>query len=170
MEKSAVRIFGKGILTMVIVAALGFVLFNGFGRHPYLPEELEGVFLERAQAQGIAGAGEETLLSLTYGNSVTFLLETEDGERACATYARSVFFDKYKEVQFYAGVTGVLAADEVTYRVSDGAAAYDMTVRFGQTPAILPADTVQPMLYIKFLGICCVAMGIFGSRIFFRKK
>ena len=49
----------KGVLTMVVVALAGFLLFNGIGRHPYQPDELEGVFRKHylCQADGRRPAG-----------------------------------------------------------------------------------------------------------------
>ena len=48
----------KGVLTMVVVALAGFLLFNGIGRHPYQPDELEGVFRKEAAARSVSGEGE----------------------------------------------------------------------------------------------------------------
>lgn len=168
MEKSAKWIIFKGVAVMVIVALAGFLLFNGFGRHPYTADELESVFRAKAMEQNIISAPDEqvTMVSKEYGNSITFAMQTEDGERACATYGRSMFFDKYKELDFYAGVNGVLALDEMTYMVSDGAIAYDTTVRFGDDVEIIFSDEVRPIMYIKFMAVCLAAMGIFGCRIF----
>jgi len=168
MEKSAKWIIFKGVAVMVIVAVAGFLLFNGFGRHPYTPEELEGAFRARAAEQKIPATPEEevTILSEEYGNSITFVMQTEGGERACATYGRSMFFDKYKELDFYAGANGVLALDETSYMVNDGAVAYDVTVHFGDTVGITFSDEVKPILYIKFMAVCLAAMGVFGVRIF----
>ena len=47
----------KGVLTMVVVALAGFLLFNGIGRHPYQPDELEGVFRKEAAARSVSGEG-----------------------------------------------------------------------------------------------------------------
>ena len=111
MEKSAKWIIFKGVAVMVIVALAGFLLFNGFGRHPYTADELESVFRAKAMEQNIISAPDEqvTMVSKEYGNSIIFAMQTEDGERACASYGRSMFFDKYKELDIYAGVNGVLA-------------------------------------------------------------
>ncbi|MGN0135250.1 hypothetical protein [Anaerotignum sp.] len=168
MEKSAKRIIIKGAAVMVIVALAGFFLFNGFSRHPYTVDELEGVFRAKAAEQQILSAPDEqvTLVSKEYGNSITFAMQTKEGERACATYGRSVFFDKYKELDFYSGVNGVLALDDITYTVSDGAVAYEATVHFGEEVDISFGDEVRPILYIKFMAVCLAAMGIFGCRIF----
>lgn len=168
MEKSAKWILLKGVAVMVIVALAGFLLFNGFGRHPYTAGELESVFRARAVEQNILSAPDEkvTMVSEGYGNSITFAMQTKDGERACATYGRSMFFDKYKELQFYSGVNGVLALDEMTYMVSDGVIAYDTTVHFGDDVGITFSDEVKPIMYIKFMAVCLAAMGIFGVRIF----
>lgn len=170
MEKSAKRIVLKGILVMIVVAVAGFFLFNGFGRHPYTYDELEDAFLAKAAEQNVVGHGEEMLVSDTYGNSVTFVLQTEDGERACGTYGRSMFFDKYKEIAFYAGANGVLALDEMTYKVSDGVIAYEATAQFGDEVGIEFSDEVSPIMYMKFMGICVLAMGVFGIRIFVARK
>ena len=139
----------KGVLTMVVVALAGFLLFNGIGRHPYQPDELEGVFRKEAAARSVSGEGE--VISETYGNSITFAMQTADGKRACATYGRSMFFDKYKELEFYTGVQGeepaenivyaerndTITGDSITYSVNDGAIAYQATVRFGNDIAEL---------------------------------
>ena len=101
MEPNAKKAVLKGVLTMVVVALAGFLLFNGIGRHPYTPDELESVFRKEAAARSVSGEGE--VLSETYGNSMTFAMQTADGKRACATYGRSMFFDKYKELAFYTG-------------------------------------------------------------------
>lgn len=168
MEKSAKWIFLKGAVVMVIVALAGFLLFNGFGRHPYTADELEGVFRAKAMEQNIISAADEkvSMASAEYGNSVTFVMQTEDGERACATYGRSMFFNKYKELVFYAGVNGVLALDEMTYTVSDGVIAYEATVHFDHGVDISFSDEVKPVMYLKFMVVCLAAMGIFGCRIF----
>ena len=169
MEKSGKQIIIKGVIVMVVVALAGFFLFNGFGRHPYTYDELEGAFRQRAAEQNITGHGGEQITFKEYGNSVTFVMQTEDGERACATYGRSAFFDKYKEIDFYAGVNGVLALDEMTYMVSDGVIAYDTTVHFGDEVGITFSEEVRPIMYMKFMGVCLAAMGIFGVKIFLKK-
>ena len=48
MQKSAKFIIIKGVVTMLVVALAGFILFNGIGRHPYTYDELESVFIEKA--------------------------------------------------------------------------------------------------------------------------
>lgn len=169
MEKSGKQIIIKGVIVMVVVALAGFFLFNGFGRHPYTYDELESVFRARAEEQKIVGHGEEEIASAEYGNSITFAMQTEDGERACGTYGRSMFFDKYKEIEFYAGVNGVLGVDEMTYMVSDGVIAYDTTVHFGDEVGITFSEEVRPIMYMKFMGVCLAAMGIFGVKIFLKK-
>ncbi len=168
MEKSAKWIIFKGVAVMVIVALAGFLLFNGLGRHPYTADELENVFRARAMEQDIISVPDEkvTIASEEYGNSITFVMQTENGERACATYARSMFFDKYKELKFFGGVNGVLALDEMTYAVSDGVIAYEATVHFGDDVGISFSDEVRPIMYLKFMVVCLAAMGIFGCRIF----
>lgn len=168
MEKSAKFIIIKGIVVMILVALAGFFLFNGFGRHPYTYDELESVFRAKAAEQNVVGEGE--VVSAEYGNSITFVLQTEAGERACATYGRSMFFDKYKEIKFYAGANGVLALDEMTYTVSDGVIAYDVTAQFGEEVTIDLSDEVKPMMYIKFMGVCLIAMGVFGVKIFLGRR
>ncbi len=170
MEKSAKYIIIKGVAVMLIVAVAGFFLFNGFGRHPYAYEELEDTFRARAAEMGVVGQGEEELVSAEYGNSVTFLMRVEDGERACATYARSLFFDKYKEIKFYSGVNGVLAVDEITYPVSDGAMSYDLTMHFGEELEITPGGQVLPIMYVKLIGVCFLMMLVFGGRMFLGRR
>ena len=170
MEKSAKRIIIKGIVTMVLVALAGFLLFNGFGRHPYTYDELEGVFRAKAAEQNVISNGEEQLVSAEYGNSITFVMQTEDGERACATYGRSMFFNKFKEIHFYSGVNGVLALNEMTYQVNDGVIGYDATVQFGEEVNIIFSDEVQPVMYMKFMAVCILAMGVFGIKIFLNRR
>lgn len=170
MEKELKKRLVKSIFIYIFAAMMIFLVFNGFGRHPYRPEELEDVFLAKTEEQKIKGLGQETLISETYGNSMTFLLETEDGERACATYIRSVFFDRYKEYKFYSGVNGVLGVDEITYAVNDGAMFYELTLHFGENPSITDGDKVTPIMHMKFIALCIIAMGIFGSRIFFGRR
>ena len=80
----------KGVLTMVVVALAGFLLFNGIGRHPYQPDELEGVFRKEAAARSVSGEGE--VISETYGNSITFC--HADGRRQagmCNLWTQHVF-------------------------------------------------------------------------------
>lgn len=169
MQKSAKFIIIKGIVTMVIVALAGFVLFNGIGRHPYTYDELESVFLAKAAEYNVKANGQEQLVSEEYGNSITFVLQTEDGERACATYGRSPFFNKFKELNFYSGANGVLALDEMTYTVNDGVIGYEVTAQFGDEVGIDLSDEVRPMMYMKFMAICILAMGVFGIKIFLNK-
>lgn len=170
MEKSAKFIIIKGVIVMVVVALAGFFLLNGFGKRPYTSAEIEGAFRARAAEQGVVGQGEELFASATYGNSTTFVIQTEDGERACGTYGRSMFYDKYKELQFYAGVNGVLALDEMTYHVSDGVIGYDVTIGFGDDVSITPGDEVQPVMYIKVMIVSLAMMGIFGAKIFLGRR
>lgn len=160
----------KAVAVMAVVAILGVFFFDGIGGHPYKRDALEQEFLAHAKELGAVCNGEETLVTEEYGNSVTFLLETKDGERACGTYTRSLFTDKYKEYKFYFGVNGVLALDTFSYSVSDGAMMYELNLNFGDAPSIVPGDSVAPVLYYKFAGICAVAMGVFGSKIFFQKR
>ena len=169
MQKSAKFIIIKGVATMIIVALAGFVLFNGIGRHPYTYDELEHVFIEKAAEYNVKANGEEQLVSEEYGNSITFVMQTEDGERACATYGRSPFFNKFKEITFYSGVNGVLALDEMTYTVNDGVIGYEVTAQFGDEVGIDLSDEVRPMMYMKFMAICILAMGVFGIKIFLNK-
>lgn len=170
MQKSAKFIVIKGILVMVVVALAGFFLFNGIGRHPYTYDELESVFRAKTAEQNVEGKGEEQLVFEEYGNSITFVMQTEDGERACATYGRSMFFDKYKELRFYAGANGVLALDEMTYDVSDGVIGYEVTAQFGDEVGIELSEEVSPVMYMKFMAVCVLAMGVFGMKIFFNRR
>ena len=169
MQKSAKFIIIKGVATMIIVALAGFVLFNGIGRHHYTYEELQDVFIAKAAEYNVKANGQEQLVSEEYGNSITFVMQTEDGERACATYGRSPFFNKFKEINFYSGVNGVLALDEMTYTVNDGVIGYDVTAQFGDEVGIELSEEVKPMMYIKFMAICILAMGVFGIKIFLNK-
>lgn len=170
MQKSAKFIIIKGVATMIIVALAGFVLFNGIGRHPYTYEELQDVFIAKAAEYNVKANGQEQLVSEEYGNSITFVMQTEDGERACATYGRSPFFNKFKEINFYSGVNGVLALDEMTYNVSDGAIGYEVTALFGDEVGIDLSDEVSPVMYLKFMAVCILAMGVFGMKIFFNRR
>ncbi|MBQ3567808.1 MAG: hypothetical protein IJA25_02630 [Anaerotignum sp.] len=169
MQKSAKFIVIKGVVTMVVVALAGFILFNGIGRHPYAPDELESVFKAKAAEYNVKANGAEQLVSEEYGNSITFVMQAEDGERAVATYGRSPFFNKYKEIQFYSGANGVLSLDEMTYTVSDGVIIYDVTARFGDEVGLDLSDEVKPVMYIKFMAVCILAMGVFGIRLFLSK-
>lgn len=182
MEPNAKKAVLKGVLTMVVVALAGFLLFNGIGRHPYTPDELESVFRKEAAARSVSGEGE--VLSESYGNSMTFAMQTADGKRACATYGRSMFFDKYKELAFYTGTqekqsaenvvyaegNDTFTGDSITYSVNDGVIAYQATVSFGNEVGIQFSDEVKPMMYLKFMVICLAAMGIFGVRIFLGRR
>ena len=151
MQKSAKYIVIKGIVVMIVVALAGFLLFNGIGRHPYTYDELESVFRAKAAEQNVTGHGGEQLVSEEYGNSITFVMQTEDGERACATYGRSMFFNKYKELRFYA-------------------IGYEVTALFGDEVGIDLSDEVSPVMYLKFMAVCILAMGVFGMKIFFNRR
>ncbi len=170
MQKDAKYIVIKGVVTMIIVALAGFLLFNGFGRHPYTYDELESVFIEKAAEYNVVANGKEQLVSEEYGNSITFVMQTEDGERACATYGRSPFFAKYKELNFYFGVNGVLALDEMTYDVNDGVIGYEATALFGEEVGLKLSEEVQPVMYMKLMAVCILSMGVFGVKIFLAKK
>ncbi len=170
MEKSTKFIIIKGVVVMLLVALAGFLLFNGFGRHPYTYDELESVFRAKAAEYNVEGHGGEQLVFEEYGNSITFVMQTEDGERACGTYARSVFFNKFKEINFYSGANGVLALDEMTYSVRDGVIGYEATVQFGDEVGIKLSEEVEPVMYMKFMSICILAMGVFGVKIFLNKR
>ena len=184
MNLNAKKAVLKGVFTMSVVAAAGFFLFNGFGRHPYTYAALEGVFRAEAAKQGVVATDGEQLISEPYGNSITFAMQTKDGKQACATYARSMFFDKYKELSFSFGEHGEqptedivyaeenhrIQDDSITYSVNDGVIAYQTTVQFGDAMGIQFSDEVKPMMYLKFMVVCLAAMGIFGVRIFLSKR
>ncbi len=184
MDTSAKKAVLKGVLTMVVVALAGFLLFNGIGRHPYAPNELEDAFRKEAAVRKVANTGEETIVSESYGNSITLAMQTADGKRACATYGRSMFFDKYKELDFFTGAqeeqpaenvvyaegNDTIKGDSVTYSVNDGVIAYQTTVTFGNEIGIQFSDDVKPMMYLKFMVVCLAAMGIFGVRIFLGRR
>jgi len=170
MQKSAKFIIIKGVVTMILVALAGFVLFNGIGRHPYTYDELESVFKAKAAGQNVVANGKEQLEFEEYGNSVTFIMQTEDGERACATYGRSPFFAKYKELNFYSGANGVLALDEMTYLVNDGVISYDATMHFGDNVDIELSEEVKPVMYTKLMAVCILSMGVFGIKMFLDRR
>ena len=170
MKKDTTYIVIKGVLTMIVVALLGFVLFNGIGRHPYTYDELESVFKARAAEQNVVANGNEQLVFEEYGNSVTFVMQTEDGERACATYGRIPFFAKFKEMRFYAGAKFVLALDEMTYYVNDGVISYDVTAQFGDDVDLVLSEEVKPVMYTKLMAVCILSMGVFGIKMFLSRR
>ena len=169
-EQSFVKVLGKAVVCMVVVALAGYFLFNGFGSYSLEREGLEREFRSRAAEAGVKSGGEETLILEEFGGSVNFLMTAEDGERACGTYRRSLFSDKFRETAFYSGRNGVLGADDFSYKVNDGTTMYMLTCHFGEEPSIELSGGVTPVLSYKFVGICVMAMGVFGSRIFFAKK
>ena len=170
MKKDTTYIVIKGVLTMIVVALLVFVLFNGIGRHPYTYDEPESVFKAKAAEQNVVANGNEQLVMEEYGNSVTFVMQTEDGERACATYGRSPFFAKFKELRFYAGAKGVLSLDEMTYYVNDGVISYDVTAHFGEDVDLELSEEVKPVMYTKLMAVCILSMGVFGIKMFMSRR
>lgn len=170
MDRESKKMIAKVAIGFVVFVVCGYFLLNGLGGFPYAKTELEQQFLDRARGVQVLGDEEYELLSEEYANSVTFLLETERGERACGTYVKNVFLDKYQEAKFYSGINGVLFQDEYSYRVNDHVMIYDMNLSFGDEPRIVPQENVTPIMYFKYLGVCIVAMGFFGGRILANRK
>lgn len=170
MDRELKMMIFKTFGGLAIFIILGYFFFNGFGNHPYERNELESLFLDQAKTVGVLGEEEYALIEEEHANGISFLLQTESGERACATYTRDLFVDKFKENSFYSGRVGVLSVDAFTYRVNDNAMMYDVTFLFGDTLDIIPAEVMTPIMYYKAFGICIVAMGFFAGRIFFGKR
>ncbi len=170
MDRESKEMIGKVVIGFLVFVVFGYFLLNGFGRFPYEKGELEQRFLERARGVQVLGEEEYTLITEEYGNSITFLLKTENGERACGTYVRNMFWEKYQENQFFSGKNGVLYQDEYSYRVNDHALIYDINFSFGEEPKIIPQEEVVPIMYYKYLGVCIVAMGFFGGRLLANRR
>ncbi|WP_352400471.1 hypothetical protein [Anaerotignum sp.] len=170
MDSQWKKMIAKVVVGFVVFVMFGYVLFNGLGRFPYDKGELEQQFLDRAKEVLLLGDEEYTLVSKEYANSVTFLLKTESDERACGTYVRNMFWQKYQESHFYSGKNGVLYQDTYSYRVNDHMLIYDMNFTFTDEPKIIPPKEVVPIMYYKYLGVCIVAMGFFGGRILANRK
>jgi UDP:flavonoid glycosyltransferase YjiC (YdhE family) len=66
-------------------------------------------------------------------------------------------------------VSSTLALDEMTYTVSDGVIIYDVTAQFGDEVGLDLSDDVKPVMYIKFMAVCILCMGVFGVKIFMNK-
>lgn len=172
MDYESKKMIVKTVAGFIIFLVIGYFLLNGFGGYPYKQEELEETFLTRVKNMQALTEEEEPyeLVQLVHNNSVSFLLQTEAGERACATYVRNVFLEKYKEASFYSGKTGVLYQDTFSYRVNDNIMTFDLTFTFGDAPAIVPGENGAPIMYYKYLGVCIAAMGFFGARIFGKRN
>ena len=170
MDSESKKMIAKVIIGFIVFVVFGYFLLNGVGRFPFVKSELEQQFLERARSVQALDDEEYELVCEEYANSVTFLLKTESGERACGTYVRNLFLEKYQEAEFFSGKNGVLYEDEYTYRVNDHMMIYNMNFFFGEEPQIVPQEEVVPIMYYKYLGVCIVAMGFFGGRIFANRK
>jgi hypothetical protein len=57
----------------------------------------------------------------------------------------------------------------MTYTVSDGVIIYDVTAQFGDEVGLDLSDDVKPVMYIKFMAVCILCMGVFGVKIFLNK-
>lgn len=80
----------KGVLTMVVVALAGFRLFNGIGRHPISRMSWRAYSARRQPLRSVSGEGE--VISETYGNSITFAMQTADGKPGmCNLWTQHVF-------------------------------------------------------------------------------
>lgn len=170
MDRELKWMIFKTVGVFALLVILGYFFFNGFGGYPFTRGELEENFLAQARTVKVLGDEEFQVIEKEHANAVSFSLETKSGERACITYVRDLFVDKYKVGRFYSGRVGVLSVNEFTYRVNDNAMMYNVTFLFGETLDILPGETMSPIMYYKCFGACVVAMGFFSGHIFSKRK
>lgn len=147
-------------LGMVVFASLFFL--NGLAFHPILEQDLENKFLQTVEENGLKKG--KVILQEVHGNSCTFLFQNKQGEKACGTYAKSLYGRKWKEVKFFTSKMGVLDLGEITYEVNDKLTVYSTHCKFGDEPKVVFGKDKMPVLSIKTFGLCVVLMAGFAGR------
>ena len=73
---------------------------------------------------------------------------------------RHLSLDRYRKLHRdkRGGGEMVLALDEMTYHVNDGAMSYELTMEFGDELQIVPGDKVMPVMYVKFMFSIIILM------------
>lgn len=160
------------VMNVVKILILGFVVLfflNGTSFHNIPEPDLEKTFLEKVKENGIEDG--EIILNEVYGNSCTFLLENEKGEKAVATYSKSLYGRRWKEDKFFTSKMGVLDSGEISYDINDKLSIYTATIRFGEQPKVIFGEDKLLVLSVKTFGACVALMaGFAGRMISLRRK
>lgn len=148
-------------VVLLFLAAVGFLVsVNGVQPHPYTKEQLQDVFLESVENNGLSLQEGYEVIEQEYANSMTFLIKDVAGKCAWGSYVCSPMTQKYKLFDFYIGNEEV---GNFTYVVNDGMMRYDMTVTFGDVLAIKGSENVYSVLTIKTLTLSFAIMVIIAN-------
>lgn len=155
----------KVILNILRVIAFGvliLVFLNGMKFHEIPEPDLQEVFLQKVEESGLEKG--KILLYEVHGNSCTFMFENDKGERACATYSKSLYGRRWIEEKFFTSKMGVLGTGNISYDVNDKLTVYEVTCNFNE-PQIVFGEDKSLVLSVKVFGVCVVLMAGFAGRI-----
>ena len=139
------------VVLLFVIAGLFLVSINGVRPHPYTEAELETVFLEKAEENG---------LSLEEGYEV---MEDVNGNHAWGTYIMTPLTEKYKSYDFYTDQMNLVEGSPYTYMVNDGIMKYDITVSYDGDLSIEGSEKAQSVLSLKMLTMSFGIMVILAN-------
>ena len=140
---------------LIVVAAAFLLSIHGTAPYPYREEQLAQVFMAKAEEQGLVLADEAEPIQQAYGNSVTFLMQDEEGVYAWATYVATPLTGEYKEFAFYTQERA--QAEPFVYTVNDGLMQYQVCITYGETIQIDSGAEAESVVTWK---ICAMSLAI----------
>ena len=103
---------------------------NGVRPHPYTEAELETVFLEKAEENGLSLEEGYEVVEKKHANSMTYLMEDVNGNQCMGNLRNDTAERKYKSYDFYTDQMNLVEGSPYTYMVNDGIMKYDITVSY----------------------------------------
>ena len=97
------------VVLLFVIAGLFLVSINGVRPHPYTEAELETVFLEKAEENGLSLEEGYEVVEKKHANSMTYLMEDVNGNHAWGTYVMTPLTEKYKSYDFYTDQMNLLS-------------------------------------------------------------
>lgn len=157
------------VVLLFVIAALFIISVNGIAPHPYAETELEGVFLEKAEENGLSLEDGYEIVEKKHANSMTYLMEDVNGKHAWETFVMTPLNGKYKSYDFYTDQMNLVEGSPYTYMVNDGIMKYDLTVTFDGNLLIEGTEKAQSVLSLKMLtmsfGIMVIIANLLLNRV-----
>ena len=151
------------VVLLFVIAGLFLVSINGVRPHPYTEAELETVFLEKAEENGLSLEEGYEVVEKKHANSMTYLMEDVNGNHAWGTYVMTPLNEKYKSYDFYTDQMNLVEGSPYTYMVNDGIMKYDITVSFDGNLSIEGSEKAQSVLSLKMLSMSFGIMVILAN-------
>ena len=148
------NVLRNGFCIILFLCIIG-AYFNGFTHHPIKGEELEKHFLK-----SVGGKEEhDTVTKQKYKNSMTFFYGNENQNRTTATYIKSIYQNRWKEVFRRESQQN----NEVYHTAIDDhifvyGAEYDMNLKKALFEDVTKPESI--LIKIKMLVICFCGAGI----------